>query len=39
MELPKDTFVNKDAGLIEDWVRQRIKDCLLYTSPSPRDRG
>ncbi len=29
MELPKYTFVNKDAGLIEDWVRQRIKDLLL----------
>jgi len=29
MELPKDTFVNKDSGLIEDWVRQRIKDLLL----------
>ena len=29
MELPKYTFVNKDAGLIEDWVRQQIKDLLL----------
>ena len=29
MELPKYTFVKKDAGLIEVWVRQRIKDLLL----------
>lgn len=29
MELPRYTFVNRDAGLIEDWVRQRIKYLLM----------
>ena len=29
MEFPKYIFVKKDAGLIEDWVRLRIKDLLL----------
>ena len=29
MEFPKYTFIKKDAGLIEDWVRLRIKDLLL----------
>ena len=23
----------------QDALRNRLKDCLLYTSPSPRDRG
>ena len=23
----------------KDWLKGRLKTCLLYTSPSPRDRG
>ena len=23
----------------DDGIRELVKDCLLYTSPSPRDRG
>ena len=23
---------------VDDWIEE-VKDCLLYTSPSPRDRG
>ena len=22
-----------------EWMNPNVKDCLLYTSPSPRDRG
>ncbi len=29
MDFPKYIFVKKDAGLIHDWVRLRIKDLLL----------
>ena len=23
----------------DDWVAVKVQHCLLYTSPSPRDRG
>ena len=26
-------------GLRKNTVTEKVKDCLLYTSPSPRDRG
>ena len=34
----------KDQELFDGWVVERVSDflsipCLLYTSPSPRDRG
>ena len=28
-----------DDGMIAFQVNQRVNICLLYTSPSPRDRG
>ena len=27
-----------EAGIGETWVDKPLDDCLLYTSPSPRDR-
>ena len=30
---------NTFAKVAEQYVTKLIKDCLLYTSPSPRDRG
>ena len=29
MELPRYTFIRRDAGLIEEWLRLRIKDLLI----------
>ena len=38
MELCKDTLEEIDR--IQEYNQQKmIKACLLYTSPSPRDRG
>ena len=34
------TFMGRIRGMSRKWVEERIpKVCLLYTSPSPRDRG
>ena len=33
------TKLNKEAGEITGGMGTLIKNCLLYTSPSPRDRG
>ena len=30
--------VTKDTALLENG-KEVLRDCLLYTSPSPRDRG
>ena len=35
-DLPHSSYVNLGIGMPE-LVSQYIKDCLLYTSPSPRD--
>ena len=33
-------FLKDNArDLYDEFVLERYKDCLLYTSPSPRDRG
>ena len=46
-----ETLTQREQGITIDWIRQQIKiaflnvtadqgkTCLLYTSPSPRDRG
>ena len=31
--------VTKEIGVSGEWVSDLVKDCLLYTSPSPRDRS
>ena len=28
---------NPGQGIIEDYILKQTKNCLLYTSPSPRD--
>ena len=32
-------YVIRKAGKEDPMFMDKIKDCLLYTSPSPRDRG
>ena len=31
-------FTHEIAGFKGDWTMRAFKDCLLYTSPSPRDQ-
>ena len=33
------TYTSGDFDEAIDWLKELDKDCLLYTSPSPRDRG
>ena len=32
-----ESLTQREQGITIDWIRQQIKICLLYTSPSPRD--
>ena len=32
-------ITDNNGGVLNDPVLLRLSDCLLYTSPSPRDRG
>ena len=32
-------FTNEGKQQVVDWINAQYEDCLLYTSPSPRDRG
>src|SRR5674476_1248347 len=36
-ESPSEIF-HVDTMLRADWQKRRLQSCLLYTSPSPRDR-
>ena len=36
---PEAQYPGKFLALTEPWAINHLKSCLLYTSPSPRDRG
>ena len=38
-ELSEDEMKTAIASIVEETGATCLKDCLLYTSPSPRDRG
>jgi hypothetical protein len=37
IEMPKLGY-DMETGKVGGWIK-KVGDCLLYTSPSPRDRG
>ena len=34
-----DNLIKATSIIISTWANKRLFSCLLYTSPSPRDRG
>ena len=39
VEEMKKNFTDNESVMIAQYQGLNVNDCLLYTSPSPRDRG